>query len=70
MRVTAPFLPTDKTWLLEKLVSNHLSSGAEREGLEEELVKAVEEEMRERHLQIKPEVTNKVSNKIVSVILF
>jgi hypothetical protein len=63
--MTAPIVPPEKTTDLENLVSSHLLNGETVENLENwerELAKAVEEEMSERHLQISPEVTNKVSS--------
>ena len=65
LRVTEPQLPPDQTDRLTDIVYHHLPASELVEGAsgreEMELVKAVEEEMRERHLQIQPEVTKKVS---------
>ena len=65
LELTAPSLVLPReTNTLEYLVSHHLLGGGEvesRERWEENLVKAVEDELRERHLQILPQVTNKAS---------
>ena len=65
LELTAPSLVLPReTTTLEDLVSHHLLGGGEvesRERWEENLVKAVEDELRERHLQILPQVTNKAS---------
>lgn len=67
--VTTPLIIPDQTARLTDIVVRHLPSyeaggGASGEGEEVELVRAVEDEMKERHLQIQPEVTEKVSNQI------
>ena len=72
LQVTTPLLSPDQTDRLQDIVFHHfpysrMEGGAdveEREGEEVELVRAVEEEMRERHLQIQPEVTEKVSSQL------
>lgn len=63
LEVTAPLVPPDRVSYLEQLISSCLLSGETAvETWERELAKAVEEEMSERHLQISPEITHKVTN--------
>ena len=72
LEVTAPLFPPDQTNRLQDIVSQHLphsgmgggGRGEGGDGEEGELVRAVEDEMRERHLQIQLEVTEKVSQYI------
>lgn len=65
LEVTTPLLPPHLTNRVTDIIARHLPRGELRGGGEDtedgELVKAAEEEMRERHLQIQPDVTEKVS---------
>lgn len=69
LEVTAPLFPPDQTDRLKEIVFHYLpqggvggeASGEGGGGEEVELVRAVEDEMKERHLQIQQEVTDKVS---------
>ena len=68
LQVTAPLVPPDQVVRLGDIVATHLPSrgrggASEGEGEEElQLVRAVNDEMRERHLQTLSEVTEKVSD--------
>ena len=66
LEVSTLLLPPDQTDRVTDVITRHfpcgeLSGGGAREREEGELVKVVEEEMKERHLQIQPKITEKVS---------
>ena len=65
LEVTTPLIPGDQVTRLQEMVAHHLPSSGSRvsvmEEKEEELVQAIRDEMRERHLTIQAEVTEKVS---------
>ena len=72
LEVTTPLVPPGKISNLEDLIISHLLGGgmvANWENWERELAKAVEEEMNERHFQISPEITNKVSRVFMLFVL-
>ena len=61
-----PLIPSGEVACLRDLVDQHLLDGSDeiawRESWDSDLVKAVEDQLRERHLQTKPELTSKACN--------
>lgn len=69
--MTTPLVPEDQVTRLQEMVAHHLPSSGSKVGMEEEeneeekkLAQAIRDEMKERHLTIQAEVTEKVSRSL------
>lgn len=67
LEVTGPLIPADQVARLQDMVLRHLPIATSEKRVdteEEKLVQAIKDEMKERHLTIQPEVTEKVSKSL------